>query len=322
MGIANLNSAKMKRASALPDGYSALSAAKLTKVYADGTRALSEVDLEIPRGSIFCLLGRNGAGKTTFVRIASTQLLPTSGSVTVLGFDAVREPERIRPLIALVPQEGRPGSMMTPREHIIHYLVARGFGWSEAASRAREILEQLELTGYADSIASNLSGGLRQRTLVAMALAADAELYFLDEPTLGLDAVTRLRIWGAIRRKVSEDGCTVLLTTHYMDEAEALSDYVAIVHRGRVLLQGRPAELLKPYRAYVRLELPATLLEALQLDPLPHITRLGDTVRVLVPKEMAQEVAQRALSAGVDLQVKAVGLEDLFVSLVGEGLAG
>jgi len=303
-------------------GEIAIEARGLRKVYSDGTVALDSVSLVIPGGSIFCLLGRNGAGKTTFVRIASTQLLPTSGSVLVLGHDVLSEAERIRPYIAVVPQEGRPASLMTPREHIVHYLVARGFSWQQAKHRARRALEQLELLDWADQICSNLSGGLRQRTLVAMAFASDAQLLFLDEPTLGLDPVTRLRVWDAIRHMVRREGRTVLLTTHYMDEAEALSDAIAIMHGGRVVAQGTLAQLLAPYRDYVRIDVPASFLQSVEVYEGGQAIRLGDRARAIMPRKVGQELAEEALRRGLDLNVRAVGLEDLFLLLAGEGLEG
>ncbi len=177
----------------------AIEAVSLSKTYhRSRTQALSDITLSIGRGEIFTLLGRNGAGKTTFLRIAATQLMPTKGKISVLGHDARDEPLEIRRKIAVVPQEGGTIGPLTPWDHIYLTLLARGLSRGEARGRAEKTIEQLELTEYRNQPADSLSGGLRQRVRVAMAVATDADLTFLDEPTLGLDAVSRRRIWGVL----------------------------------------------------------------------------------------------------------------------------
>src|SRR5438445_13575523 len=198
----------------------AIQSSSLVKVYHKSkTPALKQVSLTVNRGEIFTLLGRNGAGKTTFLRIAATQLMPTKGRISVLGHDARDEPLEIRSKIAVVPQEGGTIGPLTPWDHIYLSLLARGISRIEAHQRAEKTIHQLELTEYRNQPADSLSGGLRQRVRVAMAAATDADLIFLDEPTLGLDAVSRRRIWGALN-EIQKEGRSILLTTHYIADAE------------------------------------------------------------------------------------------------------
>ncbi len=293
---------------------------KITKVYRNGTVALNDFDLQVPGGTVFSLLGRNGAGKTTFVRIASTQLMPTLGSLTVLGFDVVKETSRIRSRIALVPQEGKPASLNTPFEHIYHYLLARGMSNGEAKLRARRILADLELEEYANTICSQLSGGLRQKTLVAMALSSDAELLFLDEPTIGLDALTRLKIWDVVKRLTKEEGRTMLLTTHYMEEAEAVSDMVAIVDRGRVVTCGGVEEVKGSLNASMKVEVVGGEFAHGELGAYGRVVRAGGTSRVLLRDSVEKQLVGLAISRGAKATVSRVTLEDVFVAMVGQRL--
>src|SRR5271157_1205614 len=218
----------------------ALKAVNLSKRYKKSQRlALEELTLEIETGQIFTLLGRNGAGKTTFLRIASTQLMPTSGTITVLGLDAVKQAKQLRERIAISPQEAETIYPLTARDHVMLSLRMRGMAKSEAAKRTQEALGALELSEVADQNTDWLSGGLKQRVIVAMAVATDAELVFLDEPSIGLDPLNRRKVWEQLTR-LKQEGRTIVLTTHYMDEAEALSDRLVIMNRGRIVTEGTP----------------------------------------------------------------------------------
>src|SRR5262245_46132821 len=191
---------------------------KNSKVY-----ALRNINVCVESGKIFTLLGRNGAGKTTFVRICATQLLPTSGSAEVLGHDVILEPGKIRNKISVVPQEGRPLRALTPWDHVYNWLRLRGMDKDESRIRSEQALYDFDLFKVKDTPAMNLSGGMKQKILVAMAMATDAEMLFLDEPTIGLDPVSRRQVWKSIKQK-RDAGKTIILTTHYMDEAESLAD--------------------------------------------------------------------------------------------------
>jgi ABC-2 type transport system ATP-binding protein len=296
---------------------SAIEAVSLSKIYHHTkTQALADITLTIRRGEIFTLLGRNGAGKTTFLRIAATQLMPTKGRISVLGHDARDEPLEIRNKIAVVPQEGGTIGPLTPWDHIYLSLLARGLSRNEAHQRAEKTIEQLELTEYRNQPADSLSGGLRQRVRVAMAVATDAELIFLDEPTLGLDAVSRRRIWGVLS-EIQKEGRSILLTTHYIDEAEILSSNVAIIDHGKMVLSGSPAELLRNLKERVRVDIVGTTFSPEELSKYGRVVKLAERFRVLTDDHRARELADEAMKRGSDVGLARVSLEDLFVDLVG-----
>jgi ABC-2 type transport system ATP-binding protein len=294
---------------------SVLEAAEVQKVYGGGTRALDGLSLSVQRGEIYGLLGANGAGKTTFVRIAATQLLPSAGTISVLGFDVVASPRQVRQNIAVVPQEGRPLLLNTPYEHVLTYLIARGMNFSTARRRADETLAELHLDGYRNTICGNLSGGLRQRVLIAMAVSSDAELLILDEPTIGLDPVARVDVWNLVR-EYADKGRTIILTTHYMDEAEFLSDRLLIMKKGRSVASGTPAEIksrLGATHAVVVKSLDANL----GLEAYGSVMRAGSTVRVLTDRRGADEISSRCLAKGVEFSVRSISVEDVFIREVG-----
>jgi len=289
----------------------------LSKIYhRSRTQALSDITLTIGRGEIFTLLGRNGAGKTTFLRIAATQLMPSKGRISVLGHDVRDEPLQIRSKIAVVPQEGSTIGPLTPWDHVYLTLLARGMSRNQAHERSEKTIERLELTEYRNQPADSLSGGLKQRVRVAMAVATDAELIFLDEPTLGLDAVTRRRIWGVLN-EIQKEGRSILLTTHYIDEAEILSNNVAIIDHGKMVLSGSPAELLRNVKERVRVDIVGSTFSEEELSRYGRVVKLAERFRVLTDDRLGRELADEALKRGSDVGLARVSLEDLFVDLVG-----
>ena len=294
-----------------------IEAESLSKIYhRSRTQALSDITLTIGRGEIFTLLGRNGAGKTTFLRIAATQLMPIKGRISVLGHDVRDEPLQIRSKIAVVPQEGSTIGPLTPWDHVYLTLLARGMSRNQAHERSEKTIERLELTEYRNQPADSLSGGLKQRVRVAMAVATDAELIFLDEPTLGLDAVTRRRIWGVLN-EIQKEGRSILLTTHYIDEAEILSNNVAIIDHGKMVLSGSPAELLRNVKERVRVDIVGSTFSEEELSNYGRVVKLAERFRVLTDDRLGRELADEALKRGSDVGLARVSLEDLFVDLVG-----
>ncbi|MCL5678254.1 MAG: ABC transporter ATP-binding protein [Candidatus Thermoplasmatota archaeon] len=296
----------------------AIEASRLEKTYHTRRRsvtALQGIDIEVGKGTLFSFLGRNGAGKTTFVRIASTLLVPTSGSVSVLGHDVMLETAQVRENIALVPQDVRPYFHLTPREHSYNYLRIRGFGREEAKSRTEWVMEEMGLSAFADVPALQLSGGLQQRTMVATVLATMAPVIFLDEPTLGMDPVARREVWKLIE-EIRQKGSTILLTTHYLDEAERLSEKLAVISRGRVRFTGSVPELKvvvgSDYRAIMSIRAPRELL-----DGYGKIVEDGNRLLVLTDRKGAMELAERASRANTEISVGPVTLEEAFIQLVG-----
>jgi ABC-2 type transport system ATP-binding protein len=297
----------------------ALVAEHVSKTYsgARGTiRAVNDVSLEVEKGRLFAFLGRNGAGKTTFIKIASTLLLPTSGSVHLFGLDVVDQPHAVREQIALVPQEGHPFDHLTPREHVREYLRIRGTSAETARTRAEETLTAMGLESYADEPAIRLSGGLRQRTLVAMILATEAPFLFLDEPTLGLDPFARRQVWEVVRR-AARKGSTILLTTHYLDEAEQLSEELAVIESGRILYRGNAEALKSTVHREVRLRFEGPV-SAEDLRPFGDVVADRGGLTLLTTRSRVAELTQLALERRAVMAVGPVTLEEAFLALVGK----
>ncbi|GAB2558142.1 ATP-binding cassette domain-containing protein [Kribbella endophytica] len=219
----------------------AILAEGLVKKYGS-TIALDGVDLTVPTGTVLGVLGPNGAGKTTAVRILGTLLQPDAGHATVGGFDVVKEAARVREIIGLTGQYASVDEDMSGRRNLV--MIGRLIGMSrlESKSRADELLERFELTDAGDRIAKTYSGGMRRRLDLAASLVGNPSILYLDEPTTGLDPHARNGVWDTIRNLVL-DGTTVLLTTQYLEEADALADSIMVFDKGRVVAAGRPAEL-------------------------------------------------------------------------------
>lgn len=300
----------------------ALEATGLTKVYKKSERpALDSLDLEIEPGQIFTMLGRNGAGKTTFLRIASTQLMPTAGSVHVLGLDVVGDAKRLREKIAITPQEAETIYPLTPRDHVLLNLRMRGMEKAEARRRTQEALDEMELGDVADVNSDWLSGGLKQRVIVAMAMRTDAELIFLDEPTIGLDPVNRRKVWDQLTR-LKKDGKTIVLTTHYMDEAEALSDNLVIISRGKVVAAGTPRSVKEAVtQRSTRVDVYGKFTQT-ELGRYGHVSSIAGRFRVLTDEAGARSLGEEALTRGASISMSPVTLDDVFVDIVGEAEKG
>lgn len=217
----------------------AISVADLRKSYGK-LEVLQGVDLEVARGTITALLGSNGAGKTTLVRILATLLRADAGTATVNGFDVALEGARVRESIGLTGQFAAVDPVLSGRENLV--LTARLRHLRSPGTIADELLDRFALTDAAHRRAAAYSGGMRRRLDIAMSLVGDPPILFLDEPTTGLDPERRLEAWDTVRQ-IASDGTTVLLTTQYLDEAEALSDRVAILHTGRIVTEGTLTEL-------------------------------------------------------------------------------
>lgn len=219
----------------------AIDTTKLSKVY-DGFTAIQDLSFQVFGGEIFGLLGPNGAGKSTTLRILITLLRPTSGHATVLGHDVVREADRVRRLVGYVPQERAIDRFLTGREHLLLLGDLYHLSTEETNRRIGEILKLVDLEGKADQPAKTYSGGMKRKLDIACGLLPNPTVLFLDEPTLGLDVQSRLRIWDYVRR-LRERGITVVMTTNYLDEADQLCDRLAIIDGGRIKSIGTPSEL-------------------------------------------------------------------------------
>jgi ABC-2 type transport system ATP-binding protein len=217
---------------------------RLTKVYADGTHALDALELRIAAGSFFGLLGPNGAGKTTLIGSVAGLVRAPAGRIFVFGHDAVSD-ARARLLVGLAPQEVHLDRFLGARDMLVYHGRYFGMTQQDAARRADELLEIFDLAGKARTKPNRLSGGMRRRLLIARALMHRPRLAMLDEPTAGVDLELRHELWRYLRRLHGEEGLTVLLTTHYIEEAEALCERVAFIRGGRIVDEGAPDELVE-----------------------------------------------------------------------------
>ena len=222
---------------------SAIEARGLVKTYPKGVRALDGIDLEVEAGTIFGLLGPNGAGKSTTVKILTTLTPPDRGSAVVAGHDVVRDPDRVRRAIGVVGQKPGVDPDATGRENLVLQGELYGLSARAARARAEELLERFGLTDAARRLVRTYSGGMQRKLDVAMGLIHRPEVLFLDEPTTGLDPEARADMWEEIETLARDENVTVLLTTHYLDEADRLAARLAIVDRGRVVAAGTPNEL-------------------------------------------------------------------------------
>lgn len=295
----------------------------LRKVYESrGTppvEALRGVSLEVRRGERVALLGRNGAGKTTFLKIASTLLRPSSGRIEIFGEDVDLHPDRVRPYIAVVPQEGKPFFHLTPREQVYTYLRARGLSRETAKARTSAAIEQMGLESVADRLAITLSGGQRQRTMVATVIATEAPLLFLDEPSIGMDPFARRDVWDSLR-ELTRKGSTLLLTTHYLDEAEVLSDRLYIIEGGRVLVQGTADELKRSVGGTLKVTLGGARVSAADFQSFGACVPDGAALTVIVDPDRLAELLQIAVQRRYTATVGPVTLEEAFLRVVGRSI--
>jgi ABC-2 type transport system ATP-binding protein len=300
----------------------------LTKVYRQTravpeVRALDGIDLQIPRGAIFGLLGPNGAGKSTLINILAGLVIKTAGTARIWGHDIDRETRAARAAIGVVPQEINLDAFFTPFE--IMELMAGLYGVPVRERRTMEILEALGLADKRDAYARSLSGGMRRRLLVAKALAHSPPVVVLDEPTAGVDVELRHQIWSYMA-EMNKNGVTILLTTHYLEEAEEMCDRIAIIHRGRLVACAPTPELTARLD---RKEL--TIHFAQDLERIPPALAAYDAVlpapRRLVVRYRPSQVRMDEILAAVrlaglpiaDLSTEEADLEDIFLALTHEG---
>jgi len=215
----------------------------LTKTYPGGIQALKGVSFSVRPGTVFALLGPNGAGKSTIVKILTTLSRPTAGRASIAGRDVVRDPQRVRRVIGLVSQKSAVDLEATAAENLTLQGQLYGMSGAELRRRVSSLLERLDLTDARKRIARTLSGGMQRKLDVVMGLIHQPQVLFLDEPTTGLDPETRADMWREIAKLSREDGLTVVLTTHYLEEADHLAQHVAIIDHGQVVVEGTPEGL-------------------------------------------------------------------------------
>jgi len=300
-----------------------LSIANLTKTYASGRAALTNVSLDIEQGEIFALLGPNGAGKTTLINIVCGIVTPTSGSVSVAGHDIIRDYRATRSMIGLVPQELTTDTFETV---ITTVTFSRGlFGRATNPSYVEQVLRQLSLWDRRNDRIRTLSGGMKRRVLIAKALVHEPQLLFLDEPTAGVDVELRRDMW-ALVRELRERGVTIILTTHYIDEAEEMADRIGVINKGALIVVEEKATLMKKLG---KKQLTLHLLKPLSAAPSGFENwklQLGNGGSELVFTFDARDestgipaLLRRLGELGIgftDLNTRQSSLEDIFIDLV------
>jgi ABC-2 type transport system ATP-binding protein len=302
---------------------SIISISKLTKSYASGYRALSEVDLDIEEGEIFALLGPNGAGKSTLINIVCGIVTGTSGSVRIAGHDIARDYRAARSLVGLVPQE-----LTTDAFESVWATVnfsRRLFGHAPDAALVERVLRDLSLWDKRDAKIMTLSGGMKRRTMIAKALAHEPRVLFLDEPTAGVDVELRRNMWRLVR-SLRDNGVTIILTTHYIEEAEEMADRVGVINKGRLILVREKAELMAKLG---KKQLTLTLQKPLSSVPAEleqfHLVLGAEGTEIAYTFDQSEEstgvplLLRRVSDLGIafkDIATKKSSLEDIFVSLV------
>ncbi len=295
----------------------AIVAKGLAKTYDKKVEALKSVSLNVRKGEVFTLLGPNGAGKTTFLRILCTQLMPTAGDATILGDSVVNDPVAVRHNIAMVPQDAMAYSNFTPWDYAYTFCLLRGMDKPTAKEKAEEALRAMLMWDMKDRPCQSMSGGEKRRGLIAATLASDAPVLMLDEPTSGLDAIGRRNVWSTLRERAAQ-GKTIILTTHMMDEAEMVSDRLAIMNKGELVTVGTTGDIKKMVPFKYRVIAPE---EAIDRSKYSEITTIGDRAVVYLESDQeALEMVGEMLRKGLHAEAAPVTREDAFVRLVGEEL--
>ena len=308
----------------------AIDVSHLSKTY-DSYRAVDDLSFQVYAGEIFGLLGPNGAGKSTTLRTLITLLHPTSGTATVMGYDTVRDADKVRTLIGYVPQERAIDRFLTGREHLQLLGALYHLTKEEADKRIAELLKLVELETHADRPAKTYSGGMKRKLDIACGLLPDPKVLFLDEPTLGLDVQSRLRIWEYVRM-LKARGMTIVMTTNYLDEADQLCDRLAIIDGGKIKTLGSPVELkialggdivsltLKETGRISSLESDLTGRPAIKTV---RATPKGLDIRVESPEKALPAILESANRLGCNIefiQYNRPRLDDVFIAHTGRAI--
>ncbi|HEX9742715.1 MAG TPA: ATP-binding cassette domain-containing protein [Nitrospiraceae bacterium] len=310
----------------------AIETIQLCKTY-DTITAVDDLTFQVYAGEIFGLLGPNGAGKSTTLRILITLLRPTSGQALVLGHDVVKDADVVRRLIGYVPQERAIDRFLTGREHLLLLADLYHLTKAEAQRRIPELLKLVDLEARADLPAKTYSGGMKRKLDIACGLLPNPKIVFLDEPTLGLDVQSRLRIWDYVRQ-LKARGITIVMTTNYLDEAEQLCDRLAIIDEGRIRAMGSPAELKAGLGGDIvsltigqadtgRLDALATAVRALPMVRAVAIRPAGLDIRVESSEKALPAVLETANRIGCRLELvdyHRPRLDDVFVAHTGHAI--
>jgi ABC-2 type transport system ATP-binding protein len=301
----------------------------LTKKF-NGRKAVDRLNLTIKKGELFGLLGPNGAGKSTTVAMLSTILEPTQGTAIVGGYDIRKHPKEVRKLIGVVPQEGSVYDDLTAVENLMYFGKLHDVDGETLRKRAAKLLELVQLKNRTKDRVKTYSSGMKHRLNLAVGLVHEPQVLFLDEPTTGLDPAARLVVWEFVKR-LQDQGITILLTTHYMDEADYLCDRVAFMDRGRVIALGTPAELKRSIGKMEVIEIKTPkitktfLTRARKMRGIKKVVHISDNLRLLTPTAdtLLSQVVKLASETRMhidSLNIAQPTLEDVFIKLTGKTL--
>ncbi len=286
----------------------AVSVTDLVKRYGKGTEANCGINFTAQKGEVIAILGPNGAGKTTFLRQLTTELKPTSGKIEVFGVDVIREPQKAKLLMGISPQESGFFDTLTVRQHLELFGKLKGLTKAESQLQTAELVKALDLEDEIRKRVGQLSGGQRRRILIGLALLGRPPLLVLDEPTSGLDPASRHLVWDALK-KVNAEGATVIVSTHYMEEAERLCDRVAFINEGSIVALGTVPELRAMFPSRYRVQYTAE----------PHAAETPQTLFFDSFGEVQDFIKQ---VNPTEYQIATSTLEDVYFSLVGRALDG
>lgn len=300
----------------------------ITKKYGDFT-AVNSINLKIPRNSVYGVLGPNGAGKTTLISMLCTILRPTSGTATVNGYDVVKNAKKVRGSIGIVFQSRALDDILTGREHLEMHASLYGVPSSIRKERIEEVLDLIALGKKADEYTKTYSGGMKRRLEIGRGLIHHPKVLILDEPTLGLDPQTRENIWDYISELNQKEDITVLMTTHYMEEADQLCDEVAIINHGNIIKSDAPINLKRELKAdtiTVKVDKPELFVEKVKtLDYVRDVLTDDSTIRLMVERgeNLIPPLVSFAKKNGIlveSIELKHPNLEDVFISYTGTSI--
>lgn len=310
----------------------ALALADLRKIYRNGNQALRGIDLTVEAGDFFALLGPNGAGKSTLIRMLTTLLPPTSGTAVIHGFDVVKDANGVRNAIGVIPQAMTSDIDLTLEENLNIYAKLYGVPAKDRQDSVRELLELVDLTKWRDAQTKTLSGGMRRRLEVARGLVHRPRIFFLDEPTTGLDPVSRVAVWEMLMDIKQRRNLTVLITTHYMDEADRLCDRIAIVDHGKLVALDTPRALKASVPGENVIEVQFGEIKPDWEQRLQHLESVesiqpegANTYRILTNDgtTTTTQIVAMAIAEGIKLKslnVQSTTLDDVFVHYTGRQL--
>ncbi|MGC9122684.1 MAG: ABC transporter ATP-binding protein [Thermoplasmata archaeon] len=286
----------------------------LSKIYDKKIKALDNINFETNMSGILSIIGKNGAGKTTLVKILSTQLYPTSGYAKINGYDVVKDEKKLREIIAAVPQEARTVPWLTPLQSVQTYLMWRGYSYRESKEIAYEYLNVVGLKGLENVKNRKLSGGQKRKVLIASVLASDAPIIFLDEPTTGLDYISRKELWNIFEKIKKEK--LIILTTHYLEEAEILGDLILILDKAKLIKYGNIETLRKSIEYQYQLKIYGNL--DFNFDGL--LKRYPDHLEIFVKDDEINKIKEILFQKNIRFTFAPLSLNTIFEYFVEGGL--